>query len=104
MSPQRIYSDAQKQMFLYRETLAGRASSTMIKDEPVSPKLAPAGSPGPVTPLELEEGDGYLATGYRAARHRATHSDGASEFSAKLSEGPTEMEGSLRAAITPGRR
>lgn len=38
------------------------------KKEPVSPRLLPAGSPGPITPLELEmDGeDGYLVAGHRA--------------------------------------
>lgn len=30
---------------------------------PVSPKLHPLGSPGPVTPMELEGGAGYLEHG-----------------------------------------
>jgi hypothetical protein len=34
--------------------------------KPVSPKLMPAGSPGPITPLELEESAGYLTRGTRA--------------------------------------
>lgn len=38
------------------------------KKEPVSPRLLPTGSPGPITPLELEmDGDeGYLVAGTRA--------------------------------------
>jgi hypothetical protein len=38
------------------------------KKEPLSPRLLPAGSPGPITPLELEmDGeDGYLVAGLRA--------------------------------------
>jgi hypothetical protein len=31
--------------------------------KPVSPKLLPAGSPGPITPFELEESGGYLTAG-----------------------------------------
>jgi hypothetical protein len=40
------------------------------KTEPLSPRLLPAGSPGPITPLELEmDGeDGYLVAGGRARR------------------------------------
>jgi hypothetical protein len=38
------------------------------KKEPNSPRLLPAGSPGPITPLELEmDGDeGYIIAGHRA--------------------------------------
>lgn len=41
------------------------------KKEPISPRLLPAGSPGPITPFELEDldgandGDGYIAAGHR---------------------------------------
>jgi hypothetical protein len=33
--------------------------------KPTSPILLPLGSPGPITPLELEESGGYLAAGVR---------------------------------------
>jgi hypothetical protein len=39
------------------------------RPEPTSPRLTPAGSPGPITPFELEEldaVDGYLVAGTRA--------------------------------------
>lgn len=32
-------------------------------DKPLSPRLAPLGSPGPVTPLELEGEEGYMVAG-----------------------------------------
>lgn len=37
--------------------------------EPISPRLAPLGSPGPITPFELEESAqaGYVVAGARAA-------------------------------------
>jgi hypothetical protein len=65
MSPraqQRYYSDAQRQLLSYkRETVAHRRTPSSQK--PTSPRLMPlAGSPGPVTPLELEA-DNYLAAG-----------------------------------------
>lgn len=68
MSPRahhRMYSDAQKQLFMYhRENIAAaRASSPGREGKPVSPRLAPLGSPGPVTPLELEREGGYLVAG-----------------------------------------
>jgi hypothetical protein len=50
-----------------RETVSmARASSPMQVDKPVSPRLVPLGSPGPVTPLELEAEEGYLAAGARS--------------------------------------
>lgn len=36
--------------------------------KPDSPKLLPCGSPGPITPFELEEAAGYLIAGGRAPR------------------------------------
>jgi len=74
MMQQRLYSDAQKQLFLYqREIVAGRTAAA-TKDKPTSPKLAPLCSPGPVTPLELEDeaADNYLDAGARKA-HRDRH-------------------------------
>lgn len=63
-SQQRQYSEAQKQLYAYqRELLAagGKLLGKTSAAKPVSPRLIPAGSPGPVTPLELEEaGGGYL--------------------------------------------
>lgn len=41
--------------------MAGRMPFPGAK--PVSPRLLPLGSPGPVTPMELEESAGYLAAG-----------------------------------------
>lgn len=31
--------------------------------KPISPRLLPLGSPGPITPFELEESSGYLIAG-----------------------------------------
>ena len=45
---------------------AARAPSPNRLDNPASPRLVPVGSPGPVTPLELESDDGYLAAGSRS--------------------------------------
>lgn len=66
---QRMLSDAQKQLYAYqREVLsAARASSPAPGNQPISPKLAPLGSPGPVTPFELEGEDGYLVAGARSS-------------------------------------
>lgn len=53
-----------------------RASSPSQVGKPVSPRLLPMGSPGPVTPLELElqEDEGYLVAG---ARNAAAENGGA---------------------------
>ncbi|RMX96235.1 hypothetical protein D0868_11294 [Hortaea werneckii] len=64
---QRMLSDAQRQLFAYQREMvsAARAQSPGKGEKPVSPRLAPLGSPGPVTPLELGDEDGYLAAGAR---------------------------------------
>lgn len=67
MSPrayQRQYVEAQRQMLNYhRELLATGSRSHRSTPKPSSPRLCPTGSPGPVTPLELEEAGGYLTAG-----------------------------------------
>jgi len=63
---QRMYSDAQKQLLMHqRETIAAaqRDGSPGRDGKPNSPRLAPLGSPGPVTPLMLEQDEGYLMAG-----------------------------------------
>jgi hypothetical protein len=53
-----------------RSAASTSISGTMnsIRKEPNSPRLQPAGSPGPITPFELEDIDneGYIAAGHRA--------------------------------------
>jgi hypothetical protein len=76
MSPrthQRQLSEAQLQLINYQRELLSHAargqSNRTLK--PDSPKLIPlAGSPGPVTPLELE-GEGYLTAGAATNQHGA---------------------------------
>lgn len=71
---QRMYSDAQKHLFFHqREMLSAavRGSSPSQAGKPVSPRLHPMGSPGPVTPLELE-GEGYLFAGARSTAKDST--------------------------------
>ena len=60
---QRMYSDAQKHLFMYQQQTMAARSGGKAEDRPVSPRLAPLGSPGPVTPLELEQNEGYLLAG-----------------------------------------
>lgn len=66
---QRMLSDAQKHLYAYQREMVSvaRASSPGRGDKPTSPKLAPLGSPGPVTPLELEGDGGYLVAGARSS-------------------------------------
>ena len=50
--------EAQRQLHLYQRDLlaaAGRAALKSPRQKPMSPQLMPIGSPGPVTPLALEE-------------------------------------------------
>jgi hypothetical protein len=105
MAQQRLYSEAQKQLYLYhRETVAAQAAvaaaagattSTSSKplsaryEKPLSPRLAPIGSPGPVTPLELEGQDGYLIAGVHATSavaHAAAAQAAANQLSAEHSD------------------
>lgn len=74
---QRMYSDAQKQLYFNQReilTAAARGSPNQA-GKPVSPRLLPLGSPGPVTPLELERDEGYLIAGIRGGSNSATPSD-----------------------------
>lgn len=60
---QKMYAEAQRQVQAYQRDLFPRSpsSTTFPAERPDSPRLQPLGSPGPVTPLELETGDGgYL--------------------------------------------
>ncbi|KAK4965225.1 hypothetical protein LTR28_003509, partial [Elasticomyces elasticus] len=78
MSPgtqRRVYWDTRPQLYVHQEDFyTGRTSpagwSTI--DKPVSPRLAPLGSPGPVTPLELEGQEGYLVAGFSDGVSTAT--------------------------------
>lgn len=74
MSPraqQRQYSEAQQQLLHYHRESYSHKRSTSSTQKPTSPRLMPlAGSPGPVTPLELEA-DGYLTAGTGATSNAA---------------------------------
>lgn len=52
----------------YRELVTNgilsRNAQGVITTKPAAPRLDPLGSPGPVTPLVLEEGDSYLSAGF----------------------------------------
>lgn len=73
---QRQFSDAQRQLYVHQRGLVSlnrfnaahspvrspppTSAASLRSSKPTSPRLDPLGSPGPVTPLELEEHDGYL--------------------------------------------
>ncbi|OCK80571.1 hypothetical protein K432DRAFT_404589 [Lepidopterella palustris CBS 459.81] len=72
-SQQKQYSEAQKQLYLYQRELVANNPKTS-RPRPTSPRLLPTGSPGPVTPLELEGQDGYLMAGV-STNDAASHVD-----------------------------
>ncbi|KAF2858221.1 hypothetical protein K470DRAFT_192081, partial [Piedraia hortae CBS 480.64] len=68
---QRLRSEAQSKVVAYQNNLLSPACITASgQTNPLSPRLQPLGSPGPVTPLELES-DGYLVAG---SKTRSLHS------------------------------
>ncbi|KAK8173532.1 hypothetical protein IWX90DRAFT_144335 [Phyllosticta citrichinensis] len=65
-SQQKQYSEAQRQLYFYQRDLVANAvaRNPLPGNRPMSPRLNPLGSPGPVTPLELEGSNGdYLLAG-----------------------------------------
>ncbi|KAF2757726.1 hypothetical protein EJ05DRAFT_398700 [Pseudovirgaria hyperparasitica] len=75
------YSDAQRQLYIYqRELIAANARNHKSADgpDPASPRLCPLGSPGPVTPLELEQqqhAGGYFLAGTGAPPTKTSQND-----------------------------
>jgi hypothetical protein len=65
----RVPSDSQKALRQYQRDLIAHAklssseAATPGSAKPNAPRLDPLGSPGPVTPLALEEEGGYLTAG-----------------------------------------
>lgn len=93
-----MYSDAQKQLYFnQRELLSAsiRGSSAGQAGKPVSPRLEPLGSPGPVTPLELEREEGYLLAG---ARNSAKDARPAEELLENLVRQETMLQRSAAAS------
>jgi hypothetical protein len=60
-------SDVRQKLLQYQRDMVEQAAHAgrmhLPVGKPVSPRLAPLGSPGPVTPMELEESAGYLMAG-----------------------------------------
>ncbi|KAI9761256.1 MAG: hypothetical protein M4579_001176 [Chaenotheca gracillima] len=99
----RRFSDASRQLQNYQRELVANATraarnvSTSSFHEPDSPRLNPLGSPGPVTPLALESGDGeYLAAGLTPKGRSALRDGRAGEAQADLVERLIEEEARLR--------
>ncbi|KAI9858462.1 MAG: hypothetical protein M1824_004329 [Vezdaea acicularis] len=71
-APQPQYSDVQLQLHLHQRELISSATRSSADTtstgsaNPVSPRLCPLGSPGPVTPIVLDERGGYLVAGAAA--------------------------------------
>jgi hypothetical protein len=64
-----VPSDSQKALRQYQRDLianaklSSRLAAVLGSAKPAAPRLDPLGSPGPVTPLALEEEGDYLAAG-----------------------------------------
>lgn len=77
---------------------SGRGHGMQIQmPKPISPKLVPAGSPGPITPFELEEGGSYITAAPRG-RENSLSGDGL-ESGNQLVEDIISMEAE-RAVLT----
>ena len=62
-------------MYLYqRDILSPSRPGRQAMTKPTSPRLCPTGSPGPVTPLELEDADNYITAGV-TTNDAASHVD-----------------------------
>ncbi|KAL1581884.1 hypothetical protein WHR41_09439 [Cladosporium halotolerans] len=77
-SHQRKYSGAQKQLFMYQREKTAAVTRSSREDNPASPRLVPLSSPGPVTPLELEQSEGYLGAGKTKDRSKPPADPGSS--------------------------
>ncbi|KAJ8611637.1 hypothetical protein MRB53_037861 [Persea americana] len=75
-SHQRTISDAQRQLFAFqRDAVASARANSPLDEKPEGPRLVPlCGSPGPVTPLELEAEMEYLSAGIKRSNINTTAS------------------------------
>jgi hypothetical protein len=77
--------------------LSTRSVPTMNTHKPTSPRLAPLGSPGPVTPMDLEESDnegGYLTKGKPLSAGGLPRELGSVLHAVRAEEGRRQKEGS----------
>lgn len=82
-SSSRQFSDAQQQLHLHQRDLvanAARFSRSVVTQglgtKPSPPRLQPLGSPGPVTPMMLEEHGDYLSAGTDGGNEDDSQGDG----------------------------
>jgi hypothetical protein len=66
-------SDIKKKLQQYQRDMVEQAATAgrmpFPGAKPISPRLLPLSSPGPVTPMDLEESAGYLAAGSKSGAH-----------------------------------
>jgi len=67
----------------------------------MSPRLAPLGSPGPVTPLELDEREGYFFGGVKAALNEVKKEQGAEKSRMKEREREKQSKRKEQASKRP---
>ncbi|KAG8626370.1 hypothetical protein KVT40_005315 [Elsinoe batatas] len=84
---QKLYTEGQRQLYSYQ---LGRTPSSQFLERPDSPRLQPLGSPGPVTPLELETHESYLSIGKSPSR--ATAVDQPEELASKLAQAARQQK------------
>lgn len=77
-------------------SLPGTQEQAAGSAEPTSPKLQPLGSPGPITPLELEESSGYMAAGMREADRERQR-----EIAGKMMDPERGMKGTASGSGSP---
>ena len=69
-------SDVRRKLQQYQRDMVEQTAQAgrivMDHPNPTSPRLEPLGSPGPVTPMALEESGGYLAAGFKGMRPAAS--------------------------------
>lgn len=102
MSPilqQKVGGEAQTPLHAYQREYLPRPPSSSNNQKPVSPKLQPLGSPGPVTPLELEAADGYISLA--KASSRSVMTDHPAELSQKLNQAARQREKLSRGTSGP---
>jgi len=70
---ERRTSDVKRKLQQYQRDMIAQARLASSSHEgavrvskPISPRILPLGSPGPITPFELEESSGYMVAGARA--------------------------------------
>ncbi|PSK35967.1 hypothetical protein C1H76_3568 [Elsinoe australis] len=87
---QNLRGESQRQMYAYQRETFTRTPSSQFLERPDSPRLQPLGSPGPVTPLELETNEGYLSVSKSPAR--PSTADQSEELAKKLAQAARQQK------------